>query len=76
MHSMESRFVIRHEVYCLMVCICALLSPEILQIEALKGLRVGLKGRSERWWECEVAGGRDVDLGERERERICGTRKG
>ena len=51
MHSIESRFVTGlsniqdYRIYCLQECICALISPEILQAEAVKGLMVPHKER-------------------------------
>ena len=38
MHSIESRFVIGHQIYCLQACKCALFSPEILRRGIVKGL--------------------------------------
>ena len=40
MHSIESRFVIGHQIYCLQACMCAFLSPEILQAGAVNGLNI------------------------------------
>ena len=37
-----------HQIYCLQACMCALFSPEILQAEAVKGLRETLTEEAYR----------------------------